>query len=54
MRPLAYLLQVAGLVVTLGSLLWFGFQPKMGPMMYTAAVGVGLFYLGVFILKRQA
>jgi hypothetical protein len=52
LRPLAYLLQLSGLVVTLGSLLWFGFQPQMGPMMYTAIVGMGLFYAGYFLLKR--
>ena len=52
MRPLAYLLQVSGLVVTLGSLVWFGFKPQMGPMMYTAIVGVGIFYAGHLLLKR--
>ena len=53
-RPLAIILQITGLVTTLGALFWFGFQPRMGPMMYTAMVGAGLFYLGTFILKRRA
>lgn len=54
MRPLGFVLQVTGLIVTLGALFWFGFQPKMGPMLYTAMVGAGLFYLGTYILKRHA
>ena len=54
MRPLAYLLQITGLVVTLGSLFWYGFQPTMGPMLYTAMAGTGAFYLGTILLKRQA
>jgi len=53
MRPLAYLLQVTGLVVTLGALYWFGFQPEMGPMMYTALAGAALFYGGTALLKRK-
>lgn len=54
MRPIAYILQLVGLVLTLGSLLWYGFQPTMGPMLYTAMGGVGAFYLGTFLLKRYA
>ena len=50
--PVGYILQVTGLVTTLGSLFWFGFRPQMGPMMYTALVGVGLFYLGTLLRKR--
>lgn len=42
------------MVTTLGALFWFGFQPKMGPMMYTALVGAALFYLGTYLLKRRA
>lgn len=48
------MLQVTGLVVTLGALFWFGFGPEMGPMMYTALVGAGLFYAGTALLKRKA
>ena len=53
MRPVAYLLQILGLITTLGSLLWFGFQPTMGPMLYTAMGGVAAFYAGTYLLKRQ-
>jgi hypothetical protein len=51
-RPLSYLLQVFGLVVTLGSLIFFGFKPHMGPMLYTALAGAGIFYTGVVLAKR--
>lgn len=54
MRPLGYMLQVIGLVVTLGALFWFGFKPEMGPMMYTALGGALLFYSGTALLKRKA
>jgi hypothetical protein len=54
MRPAGYLLQVTGLVVTLASLVFFGFRPEMGRMLYTALIGMGIFYLGVYLLKRRA
>ena len=43
MRPLGYLLQVTGLVVSLASLVFFGFRPEMGRMLYTALIGIALF-----------
>lgn len=54
MRAFAYLLQVTGLVVTLGSLIFFGFKPTMGPMLYTALAGAAVFYAGVVLSKKQA
>jgi len=54
MRPLGYLLQVTGLVTTLASLVFFGFRPEMGRMLYTALVGIAIFYLGVYLIKRRA
>ena len=54
MRPLGYLLQVTGLVVSLASLVFFGFRAEMGSMLYTALIGIGIFYLGVYLLKRQS
>lgn len=53
MRALGYLLQILGLVVTLGALVFFGFKPTMGPMLYTALVGAGVFYAGVALSRRQ-
>jgi hypothetical protein len=52
MRALGYLLQVTGLVVTLGALVFLGFKPTMGPMLYTALVGAGLFYAGHALSQR--
>jgi len=44
-------LQLLGLIVTGESLLlYFG---RMGPLMMTASVGVGLFYAGRFIRPRK-
>jgi hypothetical protein len=54
MQSLGYLLQVTGLVVTLASLVFFGFRPEMGRMLYSALVGIAIFYLGVYLVKRRA
>jgi hypothetical protein len=44
-------LQLVGLIVTIESLLiYFG---DMGPMMQTAAIGVGLFYAGRFLRPKD-
>lgn len=43
-------LQLLGLIVVGEALLlYFG---KMGPMMYTAAAGIGLFYVGRMIGRK--
>lgn len=52
MRVLGYLLQVTGLVVTLGGFLFYGFKPTMGPMLYTALIGVALFYSGTALTRH--
>lgn len=52
MRALGYLLQVTGLVVTLGSFVFYGFQPTMGPMLYTALAGIAAFYGGTALVRR--
>jgi hypothetical protein len=45
-------LQLLGLIVTgEGLLLYFG---QMGPLMETAAVGAGLFYVGRFLQPRKS
>jgi len=54
MRALGYFLQVTGLVVTLGAFLYFGFKPKMGPMLYTALAGTAVFYGGTALLRRDS
>lgn len=54
MRALGYYLQITGLVVTLGSLVFFGFKPHMGPMLYTALAGTGVFYAGVVLSRRNS
>ena len=54
MRSFGYLLQATGLVVTLGALVFCGFQPSMGRMMYTALAGVVVFYTGVALARRSS
>jgi len=50
-RSIASLFQLVGLIVTAESLvLYFG---DMGPMMITATVGAGLFYVGHFIRPQK-
>lgn len=41
-----------GLALTAGSLLWF--HDRMYPMLQAAAVGAAVFYLGGWILGRNA
>ena len=44
-------LQLVGLIVTIEALLiYFG---EMGPMMQTAAIGIGLFYAGRFLRPKD-
>lgn len=54
MRALGYYLQITGLVVTLGSLVFFGFKPHMGPMLYTAIFGALVFYAGVALTRKRS
>jgi len=54
MKALGYLLQVTGLVVTLGAFLFYGFKPTMGPMLYTALIGAAIFYSGTALTKHGA
>ena len=53
MRAAGYFLQVTGLVATVASLVFFGFRPTMGPMLYTALIGIAIFYLGLYLIKRR-